>query len=103
MTPPRRPADTTSHGNTRCRSGAASETIPRDARHSLRRVEGLYNIPYERFERYSPYGAPETIAEFLAPYVLAGCRTFNLLACADHQDTAVAGVSEIRRLLNDIS
>jgi alkanesulfonate monooxygenase SsuD/methylene tetrahydromethanopterin reductase-like flavin-dependent oxidoreductase (luciferase family) len=64
-------------------------------------MEGMYNIPYERFERYSPCGTPDTIAEFLAPYVSAGCRTFNLLACATHLDTAVAGVSEIRRLLND--
>ena len=66
-------------------------------------MEGMYNVPFERFERYSPCGAPDTIAEFLAPYVSAGCRTFNLLACAEHLDTAVAGVSEIRRLLNDIT
>jgi alkanesulfonate monooxygenase SsuD/methylene tetrahydromethanopterin reductase-like flavin-dependent oxidoreductase (luciferase family) len=66
-------------------------------------MESMYNIPYERFERYSPCGAPDTIAEFLAPYVSAGCRTFNLLACAEHLDTAVAGVSEIRRILNDIT
>ncbi len=63
-------------------------------------MEGLYNVPFERFERYSPCGAPDVIAEFLAPYVSAGCRTFNLLACAEHLDEAVAGVSEIRRLLN---
>ncbi|HUI48385.1 MAG TPA: LLM class flavin-dependent oxidoreductase [Acidimicrobiia bacterium] len=65
-------------------------------------MEGMYNIPFERFERYSPCGTAETIAEFLAPYVAAGCRRFNLLACAAHQDTAVAGVSEIRRRLIDI-
>ena len=66
-------------------------------------MEGMYNIPFERFERYSPCGTPDAIAEFLAPYVAAGCRTFNLLACATHLDTAVTGVSEIRRLLNDIN
>ena len=65
-------------------------------------MEGLYTVPFERFERYSPCGSPETIAEFLAPYISAGCRTFNLLACAAHTDTAIAGASEIRRLLNDI-
>jgi hypothetical protein len=63
-------------------------------------MEGMYNLPFERFERYSPCGAPDTIAEFLAPYVSAGCRTFNLLACAADLDTAVDGVSEIRRLLD---
>jgi len=66
-------------------------------------MEGMYNIPFERFERYSPCGTADGIAEFLAPYVSAGCRTFNLLACAANLETAVTGVSEIRRLLNDIT
>ncbi len=66
-------------------------------------MEGMYNLPFERFERYSPCGTPDTIAEFLAPYVSAGCRTFNLLACAADLDTAVDGVSEIRRHLNAIT
>jgi alkanesulfonate monooxygenase SsuD/methylene tetrahydromethanopterin reductase-like flavin-dependent oxidoreductase (luciferase family) len=66
-------------------------------------MEGLYQVPFERFERYSPCGPPDTIAEFLAPYVSAGCRTFNLLTCAEHLDTAVAGVSEIRRLLDGVT
>ncbi len=62
-------------------------------------MSGLYGIPFERFERSSPCGTPEVIAEFLAPFVAAGCRTFNLLACAADLDTAVSGVAEIRRLL----
>ncbi len=65
-------------------------------------MEGMYSVPFERFERYSPCGAPDTIAEFLAPYVAAGCRTFNLLTCAADLDTAVDGASEIRRHLNGI-
>jgi len=65
-------------------------------------MEGMYNLPFERFERYSPCGTPETIAEFLAPYVSAGCRTFNLIACAARLDKAVSGVAEIRHLLNDV-
>ena len=66
-------------------------------------MEGMYNLPFERFERYSPCGPPDAIAEFLAPYVSAGCRTFNLLACAADLDTAVDGVAEIRRHLNGIA
>ncbi len=66
-------------------------------------MEGLYHVPFERFERYSPSGSPEAIAEFLAPYVAAGCRTFNLLACAADTDTAIAGAAEIRRLLDDLA
>jgi len=62
----------------------------------------MYGIAFERFERYSPCGTPETIAEFLAPYVGAGCRTFNLIACAADLDTAVVGAAEIRRLLSRV-
>jgi alkanesulfonate monooxygenase SsuD/methylene tetrahydromethanopterin reductase-like flavin-dependent oxidoreductase (luciferase family) len=34
-------------------------------------MEGFYGVPFGRFERYSPCGTPEAIAEFLAPYVSA--------------------------------
>ena len=37
-------------------------------------MENFYGIPYERFEKWSPAGSPEEIAEFLAPYIEAGCR-----------------------------
>ena len=74
---------------------------PADGRASIApAMEGMYGIAFERFERYSPCGTPETIAEFLAPYVAAGCRTFNLIACAADLDTAVVGAAEIRRLLS---
>ena len=42
-------------------------------------MEGFYGLPFERFERYSPYGRPEDVAEFLRPYVDAGCVEFNLI------------------------
>lgn len=62
-------------------------------------MQGFYGVPFERFERYSPCGPPEAIAEFLGPYVSAGCRTFNVLPCAADLETATAGVAEIRDLL----
>jgi alkanesulfonate monooxygenase SsuD/methylene tetrahydromethanopterin reductase-like flavin-dependent oxidoreductase (luciferase family) len=76
---------------------------PSDGRAALApAMEGLYHVPFARFERYSPCGTPEAIAEFLAPYVSAGCRTFNLIACAARLETAVAGAAEVRRLLQDV-
>ena len=30
-----------------------------------KRMQGFYQIPYENFEKYCPYGTPEEIAEFL--------------------------------------
>src|SRR6478672_1194729 len=42
-------------------------------------MEGFYQLPFERFERYSPYGTPAEIAEFLAGYIAEGCTEFNLI------------------------
>ena len=32
-------------------------------------MQAFYRMPFEQFERYCPYGTPEDVAEFLAPYV----------------------------------
>ena len=62
-------------------------------------MQRFYQMPFEPFERYSPYGTPEHIAEFLGPYIDAGCSTFNVIPCADDDESAIAGVSELRTLL----
>ena len=55
-----------------------------DTRHYVASaMENFYGIPYERFEKWSPAGSPEHIAKFLAPYVEAGCHTFNVIACGE--------------------
>jgi alkanesulfonate monooxygenase SsuD/methylene tetrahydromethanopterin reductase-like flavin-dependent oxidoreductase (luciferase family) len=59
----------------------------------------FYQMPFEPFEGYSPYGTPEHIAEFLSPYIDAGCSAFNVIPCADDDESAIAGVSELRALL----
>jgi alkanesulfonate monooxygenase SsuD/methylene tetrahydromethanopterin reductase-like flavin-dependent oxidoreductase (luciferase family) len=62
-------------------------------------MEAFYQIPFERFEKYSPYGTPEDVAEFLAPYVEAGCTSFNLIPQADDRDAALAGAAAVKKLL----
>src|SRR5450755_4643404 len=62
-------------------------------------MQRFYQMPFEPFERYSPYGTAEHIAEFLGPYIDAGCSTFNVIPCADDDESAIAGVSELRTLL----
>jgi alkanesulfonate monooxygenase SsuD/methylene tetrahydromethanopterin reductase-like flavin-dependent oxidoreductase (luciferase family) len=64
------------------------------------RMQLFYQMPFEPFERYSPYGTPEDVAEFLRPYIDSGCSTFNVIPCAEDQETAVSAVGELRRLLN---
>ena len=64
-----------------------------------RRLEEFYRIPFAPFERYCAFGAPEHVAEFLAPYVEAGCRILNLIPAAPRLSHAVEGVAEVKRLL----
>ena len=63
------------------------------------RMQGVYRIPFERFERYSPYGSVGEIADFLAPYLAGGCRSFNVMAVAASSERAVEGVAMIRERL----
>ena len=62
-------------------------------------MQTFYQMPFEPFERYSPYGTPEEVADFLRPYVEAGCSAFNVIPCAGDYETAVSAVAEVRRLL----
>jgi alkanesulfonate monooxygenase SsuD/methylene tetrahydromethanopterin reductase-like flavin-dependent oxidoreductase (luciferase family) len=62
-------------------------------------MEAFYQLPFERFERYCPYGTADDVAGFLAPYVAAGCTEFNLIPQAPAPDRAVAGVAAVRNLL----
>jgi alkanesulfonate monooxygenase SsuD/methylene tetrahydromethanopterin reductase-like flavin-dependent oxidoreductase (luciferase family) len=64
-----------------------------------RAMEGMYRLPYERFERFSPWGSPARIAEYLAPYLAAGCRSFSVSAQATRWPDAIDGLAEVRRLL----
>jgi alkanesulfonate monooxygenase SsuD/methylene tetrahydromethanopterin reductase-like flavin-dependent oxidoreductase (luciferase family) len=62
-------------------------------------MEAFYTIPFERFEKYTPYGTPRQVADFLSPYIERGCRSFNLVACADDQAAALDCVDEVKQLL----
>ena len=53
----------------------------------------------ERFDEPSRASTPEEVADFLHPYIEAGCSVFNVIPCATDHETAVSGVSELRRLL----
>jgi alkanesulfonate monooxygenase SsuD/methylene tetrahydromethanopterin reductase-like flavin-dependent oxidoreductase (luciferase family) len=63
-------------------------------------MQDFYQMPFEPFERSSPYGTPEAVAEFLYPYIEAGCSRLNVIPCADDVDTAIGAVGELRKLLS---
>jgi alkanesulfonate monooxygenase SsuD/methylene tetrahydromethanopterin reductase-like flavin-dependent oxidoreductase (luciferase family) len=62
-------------------------------------MQSVYHLPFEKFERYTPFGSAAEVADFLGPYVEAGCTTFNLIPCGDDLDTVVAMASEIQEQL----
>jgi len=75
-------------------------TSPEKAREMVApRVSAFYQIPFERFEKWSPSGTPEQVAEFLVPYVNAGCHWFNLIACGESPEAELEGVAEVARLV----
>ncbi|HET9081608.1 MAG TPA: LLM class flavin-dependent oxidoreductase [Trebonia sp.] len=62
-------------------------------------MEAFYQLPFERFERYCPYGTADDVAEFLAPYMAAGCTDFNLIPQSPDPGQAIAGTAAVKRLL----
>jgi alkanesulfonate monooxygenase SsuD/methylene tetrahydromethanopterin reductase-like flavin-dependent oxidoreductase (luciferase family) len=63
-------------------------------------MEAFYQLPFERFERYCPYGTAEDVAEFLAPYAAEGCAEFNLIPQSPGPEQAIAGTAAVKKLLS---
>jgi alkanesulfonate monooxygenase SsuD/methylene tetrahydromethanopterin reductase-like flavin-dependent oxidoreductase (luciferase family) len=63
-------------------------------------MEGFYRgTSFERFERYSPYGSPAEVADFLAGYAEAGCTLFNVMPVADSIEGCIDAVAEVKERL----
>ena len=64
-----------------------------------REMEAFYHVPFAAFERYSPCGTPKQVADFLLPYVEAGCRLFNLKPVAASEELGIDAMAEMASLL----
>lgn len=62
-------------------------------------MQAVYQLPFDTFERYTPYGGAAEIAEMLAPYVEAGCRTYNLIAAGGSPEEQAKTVAEVKNIL----
>jgi alkanesulfonate monooxygenase SsuD/methylene tetrahydromethanopterin reductase-like flavin-dependent oxidoreductase (luciferase family) len=62
-------------------------------------MENLYRTPFDNFERYIPYGTTEEVAEFVVPFVEAGCTTLNFIPFAGSDEAGIDAVGELRKLL----
>src|SRR4051812_13689614 len=77
------------------------DTVERATPPLAQAMEAMYAAPFSAFARYCPAGTPDDVAGFLRPYVEAGCRSFTLIPRAEAPEQALAGVAEVRRLLQD--
>ena len=67
--------------------------------HLAGQMENMYRMPFERFEKYSPFGSPEAVAEFLASYIEQGCRWLNVKPCAASEEAGLDAISEVSTIL----
>ena len=62
-------------------------------------MEVFYQLPFDRFTKWSPAGTPTDVAEFLVPYVEAGCSVFNLIVNGRDLQAEVEATGEIREAM----
>lgn len=62
-------------------------------------MEGFYKVPFDKFERYIPYGTPAKVTEYIMPFVEAGATTLNLIPCSSSDEAGLDAVAEVRALL----
>jgi alkanesulfonate monooxygenase SsuD/methylene tetrahydromethanopterin reductase-like flavin-dependent oxidoreductase (luciferase family) len=62
-------------------------------------MEAFYGLPFSTFEKWSPAGTAEEVAEFLRPYAAAGCTLFNLIMTGPSAEANIEAAAGIRSLL----
>jgi alkanesulfonate monooxygenase SsuD/methylene tetrahydromethanopterin reductase-like flavin-dependent oxidoreductase (luciferase family) len=62
-------------------------------------MEGLYGVSFDVFEKWTPFGTPEEVADFARPYVEAGCEELHLYAIGEDVSAEIEAAAEVRRLL----
>lgn len=77
--------------------------VGRDAdegrRHVSAAMERFYRVPFDAFERYTPVGTPDQIADFLRPYVQSGVSNLNLTPCGPDRTSELAAIAAVADLL----
>jgi alkanesulfonate monooxygenase SsuD/methylene tetrahydromethanopterin reductase-like flavin-dependent oxidoreductase (luciferase family) len=65
--------------------------------HLAQAMEAFYGMPYDRFEKWSPAGTPKQIADFVVPYLNAGCSVVNLIINGPSAEAEIDAAAEIRQ------
>jgi alkanesulfonate monooxygenase SsuD/methylene tetrahydromethanopterin reductase-like flavin-dependent oxidoreductase (luciferase family) len=81
-----------------CGIGQRRDAVRAGLAHAM---ESFYGVPFERFERSSPYGTVEEVAAALAPYVAAGARSLLITPISSDRVSGLDAVAEVRALLQE--
>ena len=65
-------------------------------------MEAAYRLPFERFERYTPFGSATEVAEAIIPFVEAGARHINLLPVQASPQELVEAAASVREALRSL-
>lgn len=66
-------------------------------------MEGFYRVPFDKFARYTPHGTVNDIVDFLAPYLDAGCRHFNLTPVTSTAEAGIEAIAEVGERLRKMA
>lgn len=64
-----------------------------------RAMQATYRLPFERFERYTPFGTVDEVAEGIMPYIEAGARHINLIMTQATPEENIERAAEIQEAL----
>jgi probable F420-dependent oxidoreductase len=81
----------------------AVDSEPKAAREKVARgMESTYRLPFERFERYTPYGSARAVAEAIVPFVEKGAKHINLMPVQGSPEENIDRAAEIRDELRQL-
>jgi alkanesulfonate monooxygenase SsuD/methylene tetrahydromethanopterin reductase-like flavin-dependent oxidoreductase (luciferase family) len=63
-------------------------------------TQGMYGVEFERFERYTPFGSAQRVAEQLAEYRDAGVEEFVLTPLTGDAATQIERLGQVRELFS---
>jgi alkanesulfonate monooxygenase SsuD/methylene tetrahydromethanopterin reductase-like flavin-dependent oxidoreductase (luciferase family) len=63
------------------------------------KMEQLYRMPYDNFQRLAPAGTPTQVAEFLYPYLEAGAWHVTLIPASRSAEAGIDAVAEVSEYL----
>jgi probable F420-dependent oxidoreductase len=68
-----------------------------------RGMEATYRLPFDRFERYTPWGTAREVAEFVWQFVERGARHVNLITTQQTPEEAIERAAEVRAALYELA